>query len=308
MLSVPGEMIYKFQNDFIKCNSAYSTYENIERALMSSFSKTASIPELGRIAASMFDSFKSAENKVEEHRDLNGQQSPFGDELAFEAGLYVIRSGKASIGYLQRVFKIGFNRAARIMDILAENGLVGPELGTRPREILMTENEWESCCGCSGKDVGMPNKVGFERIKINHEHSISGASPKNESDSEPEIKLRPFAEFDVQGTKLSIRDHKINYSKPMMTRLGEGTLNASFAGCNVKRIIYRKPTYFRKGFFTFEFNPDTGIKNANPGLLYADQNNVSEVIKVEFGFAEDATIKLFLQQISEDIGLPISNV
>ena len=68
--------------------------------------------------------------------------SVFGDDLFAEAGLYIIRSGKASIGYLQRVLKIGFNRAARIMDYLAEYNVVGPEQGTKPREILMTEDEF----------------------------------------------------------------------------------------------------------------------------------------------------------------------
>ena len=45
---------------------------------------------------------------------------------------------------LQRVFKIGFNRAARIMDQLEEAGVVGPEEGTKPRRILMSMNEFEN--------------------------------------------------------------------------------------------------------------------------------------------------------------------
>ena len=44
---------------------------------------------------------------------------------------------------LQRMFKIGFNRAARIMDQLSEAGVVGPEEGTKPRRILMTMEEFE---------------------------------------------------------------------------------------------------------------------------------------------------------------------
>ncbi len=44
---------------------------------------------------------------------------------------------------LQRVYKIGFNRAARIMDQLAEEGVVGPEEGTKPRRILMTLQQFE---------------------------------------------------------------------------------------------------------------------------------------------------------------------
>ena len=66
------------------------------------------------------------------------------DELFAEAGRCIINSGKASIGYLQRMLKIGFNRAARIMDSLAEEGVVGAESGTKAREILMTIEEFES--------------------------------------------------------------------------------------------------------------------------------------------------------------------
>ena len=74
----------------------------------------------------------------------SASSSVFGDELLPEAGRYIIRSGKASIGYLQRVLKIGFNRAARIMDMLADYSVVGPEQGTKPREILMTEEMFEA--------------------------------------------------------------------------------------------------------------------------------------------------------------------
>ncbi len=74
----------------------------------------------------------------------SASSSVFGDELLPEAGRYIIRSQKASIGYLQRVLKIGFNRAARIMDMLADYSVVGPEQGTKPREILMTEEMFEA--------------------------------------------------------------------------------------------------------------------------------------------------------------------
>lgn len=65
------------------------------------------------------------------------------DVYFVDAGRFVIEKDKASIGMLQRVFKIGFNRAARIMDQLAEAGVVGEEEGTKPRKILMTMDEFE---------------------------------------------------------------------------------------------------------------------------------------------------------------------
>ena len=74
--------------------------------------------------------------------DTDGQ-----DEYFYEAGKLITESGKSSIGMLQRKFKIGFNRAARIMDALSESGVVGPEEGTKPRAILMTPEEFESMFG-----------------------------------------------------------------------------------------------------------------------------------------------------------------
>ena len=65
------------------------------------------------------------------------------DEYFAQAGRFIIDKDKASIGMLQRVYKIGFNRAARIMDQLSEAGVVGPEEGTKPRKILMTADEFE---------------------------------------------------------------------------------------------------------------------------------------------------------------------
>ena len=63
------------------------------------------------------------------------------DELFTAAAEFIIESQKASIGLLQRRFKIGFNRAARIMDALAEAGVVGEDEGTKARKILMTKTD-----------------------------------------------------------------------------------------------------------------------------------------------------------------------
>lgn len=90
--------------------------------------------------------------EIEEH--LKNQQSQIvaaggkaeesgNDPLFADAGKFIIEKDKASIGMLQRWFKIGFNRAARIMDQLSEAGVVGEEQGTKPREILMSPEQFE---------------------------------------------------------------------------------------------------------------------------------------------------------------------
>lgn len=74
------------------------------------------------------------------------------DEFFEEAGRFIIEKNKASIGMLQRAYKIGFNRAARIMDQLADEGVVGPEEGTKPRKILMSLAQFNAYV--SGGDPG----------------------------------------------------------------------------------------------------------------------------------------------------------
>ncbi|MBQ8624738.1 MAG: DNA translocase FtsK, partial [Agathobacter sp.] len=65
------------------------------------------------------------------------------DSYFMEAAKIIIDKDKASIGMLQRYLKVGFNRAARIMDQLEEAGIVGPEEGTKPRKVLMSPEEFE---------------------------------------------------------------------------------------------------------------------------------------------------------------------
>ena len=63
------------------------------------------------------------------------------DEYFEAAARFIIEKDKATIGMLQRMFKIGFNRAARIIDQLAEAGIIGPEEGTKPRKVLMSAEQ-----------------------------------------------------------------------------------------------------------------------------------------------------------------------
>ncbi len=87
-------------------------------------------------------------NKTEQdgYQSIDGNGGGFTndrDEYFADAARLVIEKEKGSIGMLQRNFKIGFNRAARIMDQLEDFGVVGPEEGTKPRRILLTIEEFE---------------------------------------------------------------------------------------------------------------------------------------------------------------------
>lgn len=69
------------------------------------------------------------------------------DEYFEDAGRFVIDSGRAAAGQLQRKFSIGFNRAGRIIDQLNKAGVVGPAVGTKPRQVLMTMEQFEVYLG-----------------------------------------------------------------------------------------------------------------------------------------------------------------
>lgn len=109
--------------DFIKESYGQASYDNTIEEKMSKISESAGAAGGGSPASG----------------DAGGRDAYFVD-----AAKLLMDKDKASIGMLQRYFKIGFNRAARIMDQLEEAGIVGPEEGTKPRQILMNPETFES--------------------------------------------------------------------------------------------------------------------------------------------------------------------
>jgi len=93
----------------------------------------------------------SYDNKISDYISVIPQGSPGAadaddgrDEYFVDAGRFITDKQKASISSLQRVFKIGFNRAARIIEQLEDAGVVGADEGTKPRNVLMTKEEFEN--------------------------------------------------------------------------------------------------------------------------------------------------------------------
>lgn len=80
--------------------------------------------------------------------DIPDKGSPMeADELLPEAIDMVVESGQASISMVQRKFRVGYNRAARLIDQMEERGIIGPSLGSKPREVLVTKLELEQMKG-----------------------------------------------------------------------------------------------------------------------------------------------------------------
>ncbi len=83
----------------------------------------------------------------------DGGEDGEADEFYGQAVDLVIEKEKASVSMLQRQFRIGYNRAARLMDELERRGIVGPEEGSKPRKVLITKSEWEERTGAVPEEI-----------------------------------------------------------------------------------------------------------------------------------------------------------
>lgn len=85
-----------------------------------------------------------------------------GDERLTEAVEIVCREGQASTSFLQRKLKLGYARAARIMDEMEENGVIGPFEGSKPRKVLITYNQWLEKIGGGAAQQTLSDAVGAD--------------------------------------------------------------------------------------------------------------------------------------------------
>ena len=84
-----------------------------------------------------FDNRFSVETSATKMHDDDNEEEEYEDPLYKDIVEFVVKTGKASASLLQRKYKLGYNRAARIIDLLEERGIVGPQNGSKPREVLV---------------------------------------------------------------------------------------------------------------------------------------------------------------------------
>jgi S-DNA-T family DNA segregation ATPase FtsK/SpoIIIE len=88
------------------------------------------------------EDFEKEEIEIEEYEKPElFLEEEIEDSLIKEACKIILETGKASTSLLQRKLKIGYARAARILDILEEKGIVGPQEGTKPRKVIIEKLE-----------------------------------------------------------------------------------------------------------------------------------------------------------------------
>ena len=89
------------------------------------------------------NSLTEMKNDSESHNDGYESDEEYEDPLYNEIVDYVIQAGKVSASLIQRKYRLGYNRAARIIDLLEERGIIGPPNGSKPREVLIKKENNE---------------------------------------------------------------------------------------------------------------------------------------------------------------------
>lgn len=118
-----------------------SSPERIQGAFVSDEELEALVDYSVKQQKAQFDdkymNLESAKEQGNAGGEVHSPNEEYDDPLYDEIVEFVITSGKASASLLQRKFKLGYNRAARIIDLLEERGIIGPQNGSKPREVLV---------------------------------------------------------------------------------------------------------------------------------------------------------------------------
>ena len=133
-----GDMLFlpMGENSPTRVQGAYVSDEDLEKIVNHTISQQKA--EYDQRFMNLGESDSSDRPGMEEVRDAKEE---YDDPLYNEIVEFVITSGKASASLLQRRFKLGYNRAARIIDLLEERGIIGPQSGSKPREVLVKLEE-----------------------------------------------------------------------------------------------------------------------------------------------------------------------
>ena len=137
-----------------------------------------------------------------ENADKRSSKEPQ-DELTEDAIAFIFKSKQASVSMLQRRFRIGYNRAARIIDEIEEKGIIGPSDGSRPRQLLITEEEYYG-----GYDT---------------EEAVSEPEPVREPEPEPESEPETVREPEYE---MASEDDGIRSSSGLSTTQAMDSFNS----------------------------------------------------------------------------------
>ena len=121
------------------------------------------------------------------------------DELYETAVDMVVREGRGSVSLLQRAMGVGYGRAARLIDFMAEDGIVGPYAGSQAREVLISLDDWERMRGSGGDAAAVvPTPAAAKKSRKVSLRPPAPPKPAPEDDSEFDFENQEIDEFDQE--------------------------------------------------------------------------------------------------------------
>ena len=157
-----GDMLYApLGKDKLRVQGCFITDE--ERANVVEFVKEGASAQYDEQV--MHEIEKNAEDKAKADKGVGGSDPEGGgdyDELLPAAIDVVLEVGQASVSMLQRRLKLGYGRAARLVDQMEEKGVVGPFEGSKPRQLLITKEQWAEMQYKRDMTPGVPEEPPLE--------------------------------------------------------------------------------------------------------------------------------------------------
>lgn len=304
-LEAPGEMVFKTFGSIQKCRATYMDEDALLKAASDikskykrsddAFSDNPPDPFVNGFDARSYGDSRAL-NKADQEETESGY-----DEYLYPAVEAVLEAGSCSVSMLQRRVKLGYSRAACLVDQMEELGIVGPYEGAKPRSILIDRKGWEQI---KAKLERSESDLDFEcEDESGGDDEAPVANNKNAVET---INLRPFPKFDVGNASFSIVDSKVHMSKVAQMKNGSGAISFSFPADAIAEIILRKPRLFVGGYFQFVFEDEADIEIKSSTYVDLDASDFTALTKTSFNRSQASTVYSFLDQLSDDADLQIT--
>ena len=137
ILDSPGAEKLLGKGDMLYLPMGQNTPVRIQGCFVSDSEVAKIIDYVCKEQVAQYDDTLTKEESVDDHNPVSGDAEDYEDPLYDQIVEFAISTGKISASLVQRRFRLGYNRAARVIDLLEERGIIGPQNGSKPREVLV---------------------------------------------------------------------------------------------------------------------------------------------------------------------------
>ena len=312
-------MIFKTYSSVQKCRASYMDEDELQKTISAIKSKypkddNAFSDNPPEAFLSRYDAFSQRSSQVQ-NETKQAETSGEYDEYLYPAVEAVLEMGACSVSMIQRRFKLGYSRAARLVDQMEEIGIIGPYEGAKPRTVLIDRDRWEQFKELLEHSETDNQPEQGDEPKPNYKRKGESASDDSFEDiindtineiGEEQFCIRPFPKFDVGNASFSIIDNKVHMSKVAQMKNGSGAISFGFSADAIEEIFLRKPRLVVGGYFQFVFEDEADIEIRSSNYFDLDASDFTTLTKTSFNRSQASTVYSFLDQLSADANLPIT--